>query len=46
MGMQTALALSGKYTDPDVVQAIDPSERPDAIVNRIGDLLTEAILSF
>jgi HAD superfamily hydrolase (TIGR01458 family) len=46
MGMQAALALSGKYTNPDVVKAIDPPERPDVIVKHIGDLLTEGTLVF
>jgi HAD superfamily hydrolase (TIGR01450 family) len=38
MGMQAAFVLSGKYPQRSVVDALPPAERPDIIVETIGDL--------
>ena len=45
MGMQAAFVLSGKYDDADVIKSIDPAERPQITVDRIGDLLTRGLLA-
>lgn len=45
MGMQAAFVLSGKYPDRAVAEQIATPERPDIIVERIGDLLTGGTLA-
>ena len=44
MGMQAALVLSGKYRDPSIIDSIPESERPDLVVESIGDLLEDGRL--
>lgn len=39
MGMAAALVLSGKYRDRAVIDAVAPPERPDVVIERIGDLI-------
>ncbi|MFH0982163.1 MAG: HAD-IIA family hydrolase [Planctomycetota bacterium] len=46
MGMMAAFVLSGKYADPHVVEQVPPSERPDAVVQCIGELLTDQNLQW
>ena len=41
MGMAAAFVLSGKYPASVVVEGIAEAQRPDVVVGRIGDLLTE-----
>jgi 4-nitrophenyl phosphatase len=45
MGMQAALALSGKYATGNVTEKLPRGERPDLIVPRIGDLLTTGAIT-
>lgn len=44
MGMRAAFVLSGKYQERSVVDSILASQRPDLIVERIGELLTSGTL--
>jgi len=39
MEMQAAFVLSGKYQDRAILDRITPAERPDVVVDAIGDLL-------
>ena len=39
MGMASALVLSGKYRDREVIDAVAPPERPDVVIGHIGDLI-------
>lgn len=38
LGIRAAFVLSGKYTDPAILDRLDPAERPDLVVDSIGDL--------
>jgi 4-nitrophenyl phosphatase len=40
LGIGTAFVLTGKYSDPAVVDKIAPAERPDVIVDQLEDLLS------
>lgn len=40
LGIRTAFVLTGKYSDPATVDRIAPAERPDVIVEKLGDLLS------
>ncbi len=40
LGMRAAFVLSGKYRDEAVLERLPPAERPDAVVERVADLLT------
>ena len=46
MGMRAAFVLSGKYADDSVLTQVPPPERPDVVVPRIGDLLTQKAIRF
>jgi 4-nitrophenyl phosphatase len=39
MGMRAAFVLTGKYRDRSILDSIPERERPDLVVERIGDLL-------
>ena len=39
MGMRAAFVLSGKYRDRSILDSIPEQERPDLVVEKIGDLL-------
>jgi 4-nitrophenyl phosphatase len=45
MGMHAAFVLSGKYTDRSIIESVPELERPDLVVETIGDLLTEGTLA-
>jgi ribonucleotide monophosphatase NagD (HAD superfamily) len=40
LGMRAAFVLSGKYRERSVIDQVPASERPDVIVDAIGDLTT------
>jgi 4-nitrophenyl phosphatase len=44
MGMLAVFVLSGKYPNAEVLEGIEPGERPDVTVDAIGDLLGTALL--
>jgi len=44
MGMRAAFVLSGKYRERSIVDSIPEGERPDLVVDRIGDLLARGLL--
>ncbi len=44
MGMRAAFVLSGKYRQPSIVDSIPEPQRPDLVVERIGDLLAGGLL--
>jgi len=46
LGMKTAFALSGKYADRAVLEHVPEAGRPDIVVARVGDLLTEGRVTF
>ena len=45
MGMQAAFVLSGKYTDRSIINSLPELERPDLVVETIGDFITEGTLA-
>jgi len=45
LGMKAAFVLSGKYPDRSIVERIAPAERPDIIVDGIGDLSDSDLLA-
>lgn len=44
MGMRAAFVLSGKYRERSVIDSIPARERPDLVVDAIGDLLADGLL--
>jgi hypothetical protein len=41
--MRTAFVLSGKYRERSIIDSIPDSERPDLVVDAIGELLADGL---
>jgi ribonucleotide monophosphatase NagD (HAD superfamily) len=45
MGMRAAFVLSGKYPERSVIDSIPTPQRPDLVVETIGELLTSNVIA-